>query len=287
MVKKEGKYPCNSRVDVDYSSGKPKIQFTYPSKNPKKDAIDQGGLTIFLILIWIIIGIIPFFVCVININSKTYDPPSFCEDKISLDMFNASIEIKFYGDINDSSNKKIFYSKVNGYNLTCDEIVRVYKFNKDIGKFYEEDVEKSFLMRRLYFIFLLWMYISIVPSFLLYRLITNQLIKKKWYQKWLPKANAEGIIFKRRNKKYSKFTSKDVHENVIVIPYFNNIELDYKTNGDFSKKLKKIKIREYRNKTINIKSKKIGKEKVDKFKWYAIFYFKDKPKDGYLEVIYQ
>ena len=30
-----------------------------------------------------------------------------------------------------------------------------------------------------------------------------------------------------------------------------------------------------------------GKIIRDNYTWYAIFYFKDKPKNGYLEVIYQ
>ena len=63
--------------------------------------------------------------------------------------------------------------------------------------------------------------------------------------------------------------------------------MDYKTEGDFSKQLVKIKIREYRERKINTRSKKVSKEKIDKFKWYTVFYFKDKPKNGYLEVMYQ
>jgi len=35
------------------------------------------------------------------------------------------------------------------------------------------------------------------------------------------------------------------------------------------------------------KEKKKKKEKVNVYKWYAIFTFKEKPKNGYLEVIYQ
>ena len=42
MEKKEGKYPVNARVSVDYSKGKPKIKFGYPRKPTDKEVIRQN-----------------------------------------------------------------------------------------------------------------------------------------------------------------------------------------------------------------------------------------------------
>jgi len=113
--------------------------------------------------------------------------------------------------------------------------------------------------------------------------ITDWLLKSKWYHKWLPKHNAGG---KNRKKQYYKFYPKDVQENVVIIPSFKNVELIYKTKGEFSKNLQKIKIREQRYYDYK-KGKKKGKVHVENYKWYAMFFFSSPPKDGWLEVIYQ
>ncbi|KKK78811.1 hypothetical protein LCGC14_2839810, partial [marine sediment metagenome] len=95
-------------------------------------------------------------------------------------------------------------------------------------------------------------------------------------KKHLEDFNAFPRVVSNIKESYKIF--KDLLENVLVIPSFSNVELDYKTKGEFSKYLVKIKIREHRNRKINIKSKKIGKEKMEICKWYAIFYFKQKPR---------
>lgn len=253
MIKKEGKYPCNARVDVDYSNGKPNIKFAYPGKNPKKDAIRQAGNPTILLLIWILIGVLPL---IIFAYPAQEDCPKECNN---FSIENLKEEIRF--------------------NITCDDKIYELRFADGIFTSHKTDWGNM--------IFAFWLYLAILPSFFINRFITKQLIKKKWYTKWFPKSQAEGIIFKTKMKNYLKFKPKDVLGNVIIIPSFSNVELDYKTKGDFSKQLKSIKIREYRKKRINMKTKKVSKEKINKFKWYAIFSFKEIPKDGYLEVIFQ
>ncbi len=287
MEKKEGKYLVNARVDIDYSKGKPKIKFGYPYKDPKKESMFQGGILYVTLFIWTIIGVIPFILFIQNYVMPDYIPyPEECGN-FSLDNLDYRTEVKYYGDTKYEDWNRT-YKIVYGFNVTCDNQTHIIDFNKE-GGYFEGD---SYLDNKWYFVKLIlgmiWFYIALIPaSWINKNLITRFLIKKKWYQKWLPKANAEGVLFKKRSKQYRIFKPKDLLENVLVIPSFSNVELDYKTTGDFSKYLQKIKIREHRNQSINIKSKKVKKEKMNKFKWYAIFYFKEQPKTGQMEVTYQ
>jgi len=283
MIHKEGKYVANARVDVDYSKGKPKINFDYPTKNPKRTAIFQGQSYWAFLIIFILIGVIPPCLIwgddIIKYSISQLDGIKYPEEcyNLSLDKLNYNYTANYTGDLNFNLSKE--FKTVYGFNLTCDNETHIFKVG--VEEIYEglKDYWKVY--------FLIWLYSGMVAAIGLNILLTMFLNKMKWYRKWLPKANADGVLFKNRRKKYAKFTKKDILNKVIVIPYFNNVELDYKTKGEFSKNLVGLKIREYRKKIINIKSKKISKEKVSSSKWYAIFFFKEKPKSGYLEVIYQ
>jgi len=277
MVKKEGKIPCNARIDVDYTGDKPKVKFGYTSKHPKKDAEKQARLSSSWFLIWIIICI-PFLI--FSFMDGSYESyPTECG--------NLSVNISNHIVLDPDDN----YFSVYGFNLTCDNQTRVFKFNNEKTSgisphFYETfpDAKNELMFIGISFFY---PFLALFIAFFLNSLLTKYLVNKKWFQKWLPKAMADGKIFKTKIKKYYKFKPKDVLERVIIIPQFSNIELDYKTKGDFSKYLEKIKIREYRSRKITVKTKKLKKLKVDPFTWYAIFYFSKKPRDGYLEVIYQ
>lgn len=289
MAKKEGKFPCNCRVDVDYTGKKPKIKFGYANKHPKKDAVRQAGNMSILFFIWGIIGILPFFYFFLGgmeINSY----PEECGN-ITFDSFNYNKSVTYTGDMKNYSFNRS-YKRVYGFNITCDNVTHQINYftNGDfmIKPHFSEDGYKSNLSPLILIgMAFLWLYISLIPAIYINRKITRWLITKKWYQRWLPKANADGVLFKRRKKKYRKFYSKDVLSKIIIIPEFANVELDYKTNGDFSKYLERITIREYKEQKIKVRSRKTSKLKVDVFKWYAIFYFKEEPKDGFMEVIYQ
>lgn len=289
MEKKEGKHLCNARVDIDYSSGKPKIKFKYPGKNPNVDAINQGGIIYIALIIWVLIGIIPFAIHSIN-SSSTVDFPSQCGN-FSLDELHYNISIVIMGDI--SYNNQSSFGSVYGFNVTCDNATHVLRWNpnKESGKppkFYEDAGSRDTESMAIYLAWIIWAHLSLIISAVINKhLVTRFLVKKKWYQKWLPKANADGMLFKKKVKKYCKYRPRDMTGNVIVIPRFSNVELDYITAGDFGSKLKSITIREYKERTINIKTKKKSKEKVEHFKWYAVFEFTSKPKNGFLEVIYQ
>ena len=273
MVEKNGTAPANARVDVDYSGKTPKIKFDYPKngKSPEQQAFGQNlfGLHTFII----------FFIMVVLMYSpsffpiKTIDYPKDCN--VTLEEYSEKTYNKAYN---------IYNKYVTGANFTCDNKTYIVDFNREtiIGEKYIGFVngEKHLKFSIYYLIYIL---LVVIVGILIMIFLTKYLIKQKWYQKWLPEHNANGFL--GRNKKYIKFTKKDVENNMVEIPLFGNVELDYKANGDFSDKLERIKIREHQyNK---YKKGKVGKKVIREYKWYARFYFKDKPKDGYLEVIFQ
>lgn len=118
--------------------------------------------------------------------------------------------------------------------------------------------------------------------------LPNLLLRCKWYVKGYPERQARG-----KERRYYKFTNKDVENNIVEIQQFGNIILIYKTYGDFDKYLTYIKIREHKYHNYKLrgfgKRKKwvIGKLKREEYTWYARFYFRKKPLKGYLEVIYK
>jgi len=281
MVKKEGKIPCNARVDMDYTKKKPEIKFGYTSKNPKKDAYNQNFVGIPLLLLILFLWLIPYlFVGFYEVPNKY---PNFCNATVdSKEQIINTTSTSNYDLYNYHYSQE--YNQVRGINVTCDGQDYYLKwgdsrFIYEKGKFKGDVKYNKFI---LYFLAIYFILLSPLLIYLINRFVTKELLKQKWYKKWIPEHHAGG---KNKKKKYYKYKPNEVLENIIVIPKFSNVELTYNTKGDFSKYLSKIKIREYRQKTY--KKGKVGKLEVDNFKWYAIFYFKQKPKTGYLEVFYQ
>jgi hypothetical protein len=281
MVKKEGKIPCNCRVDVDYSGVKPKIKFGYTSKNPKLDSYKQNFYGRPLLLIILFLG------CFILIISSTFTKVVPFPEECNVTL-NESHYTYYFFNYEEDTTSNYTYNYVTGAKFICNNgnysvyFKTIYEFieSKDVGFYYKDkNVWDSLILFFIYISFIILIFILVI---FINKYLTIYLIKKKWYCKWLPEHMA-GSLNKR--KKYYKFVSKDVDENMIVIPYFKNVELIYKTEGDFSKYLRRIKIREFR---YNIyKKQKVGRLKVSPYNWTCIFYFKQKPKNGYLEVIWQ
>lgn len=279
MVEKHGTWPANARVDVDYSKGKPKIKFTYPKngESAKKQAKKQNRVGPHTYILIIIIALVIYYPAVSN---QFVSFPDECN--LSERAYETNTTI-----INHITGKEtnLDYKRIYGYNITCGNETYKIKFNNIDSIFlpaaFEADnVEIGKLLQQI----LIWIILPFILFFIANRLLTNFLIKQKWYQRWLPKHQAEGWL-KRKEKKYIKFLPEDVENNMVEIPLFNNVELDYKTEGEFSENLERIKIREHQyNK---YKKGKVGKKKIELYKWYARFYFKTKPKNGYLEIIFQ
>ncbi len=279
----------NARVDVDYSGKEPKIKFGYTSKNPKKDAMSQhsyGLHTIFIIFLAYLA-----FGYMLNYNIEGNYPENCSVDfNEGLESINLSITFT-EGDLFSSAVINNTYKKViEGANVTCDGKLYFIEFKKDNSiytlassetGFYHKYNDKGEWLSSIYLLSILSL--LFVSGYILNRLITFLLLKSERYRKGTPKFQAAMA----RSRKYMKFKPKDVESNMVEIPSFSNVVLEYKTDGDFSDKLQRIKIREHSWYRYN-KKKKAPKKKIrrDVYKWYARFFFKETPKDGYLEVIY-
>lgn len=285
MVEKKGKIPVTTRVDVDYSEGKPKIKFGYTKKNPKKEAYKEnfsGWSLMILLLIWYVFsGYLLFY------QEFEEEYPQECNVRLNEGYANVSIIVDGYEDGEEYNSSKNTYKKfVKGADFECNNgnFSVYFAKNYDVftqnsrGFYHEYSDEKNILL----YLIILIIALGLVFIFYINKFIVKWLIKQKWYREWIPKNQAGG---KRRRKKYYKYLSKDVLDNVIVIPSFKNVELTYNTSGDFSKELNKIKVREYRY--YDYKKGKKGKLRIKNTEWYALFSFKKTPKTGYLEVFYQ
>lgn len=143
---------------------------------------------------------------------------------------------------------------------------------------------------------MLWVFCFFVPPTVIYFPF-----KKQWnriYPKW-------AALWER--KKIKKFSPSDVEYSkekgwYCEIPLFKNVILDYETKKEFSKQLRFIEIEEYKfkyytsrtsslkkysNRTKKRKLRNRRKRELNEWLWYARFYFKDKPKEGYLWVLFK
>jgi len=288
MIKKEGKIPVNARVDIDYSGKTPKIKFGYTSNNPKKDAMKQHSWGLHtLILVLIFYFAFGFFATQSVIKG---DYPESCSVEFNKidETLNYSIDFERGESYKTTIINRTYKKVITGANITCDGKIYPIKFRKDISLillaseekgFYHEYSERiSSFMVILYLFSILFLFI--IAFIYLNKLVTYLLLKSKKYQKGFPKFNARII----KSRKYMKFRPRDVENNMVEIPSFSNVELNYKTHGDFSEQLQRLKIREHTH--YKYKKGRKGKLKRDEFKWYARFFFKETPKDGYLEVVY-
>ena len=298
MKKFEGKYPANARVDIDYSKGKPKVRFSYPKNGDsgKVQALKQhsfGYHTIFLILIsYILFAFLEGLPSTNLLEKDLEDYPTNCSVLFNEGYVSINLSVEGYEDFKKVNSSINSYKKfVKGMNVTCNTGIYELKFNKERNMLVREgfeDISKETKFRNYYSIYMLSILFSIcLIGYLINKLITKQLLKSKKYAKWFPEAQANGVFFKTKKKKYICFEPKDVINNEVIIPIFSNVELDYKTEGDFDKYLVRIIIREHRYNKYHVKENKIGKELVNCYKWYARFIFSKKPVNGKMEVIFQ
>lgn len=293
---KSGGYPANARVDVDYTQDKPKIKFSFPKngKTPEQQAKSQHmSNPISLILLAIILYGTTIFVY-LPLFDFGIDYPDNCE--ISWNQINTSMYFQGLGIVNGEVVSNISTntstSKIYGANITCgEEITYLYfdKGKKSLAEYGEKNLkidyfkgksngevwsEALFELACLWIGFVIWL---VINKFI----ILKYLLNAKWYQKWFPKSQAKG-----GTKYYKRFYPKDLENNLAIIPRFKNVVLEYKAHGDFSKQLERVKIREDQYNKMK-KGKPEKKKTVELFKWSAIFSFKNKPKNGYLEVVYK
>ena len=102
----------------------------------------------------------------------------------------------------------------------------------------------------------------------------------------LPKMNYQtSLIWRLFRNKYIRITPKDIQGNKFILPHYSNVFLDYNAIGQMSTKLKKVQVLEYPyNYYIKKPNGKLSKKEVNHFDFMAIFEFKSKPKNGYIDV---
>mgnify|MGYP000745281826 CR=1 FL=1 len=144
---------------------------------------------------------------------------------------------------NSSFNYSYSENWVEGFNITCQNETFIYYYNQYETHDYEsvfhytdnEIFDERTKINIGFIAYFILMYFFII--LFLNRRVTRLLIKFKWYRRWIPKHNAEGTIFKKKKRYYKKFKPNDVFENIVIIPQFENVVLDYKTKGDLKNKL--------------------------------------------------
>jgi len=271
MEKAWGKYPVNARMRIDYSNkSKPKVTFRYPDRKHQF----HGSLFWVIWMGWFCL----LFLIIIG-NSVIL----FVND-ISKPLLGNNYTNKF-DDCISYYRESYFYVTRN----TCSD----YALNgTEYPKYNLRNVPKVIVSKESLFPGIFYLIIIIGTPFLIYFPF-----KKEW-QKLYPKFMAWG-----ERRKYKIFYPKDIKKDekgiYVEIPLFSNIILEYNARKDFSKQLKLVEIEEYKfkyykgfkiiKKYKDKKGKKRRKKlrKVNEWLWYARFYFKEKPKDGRLEVIFK
>jgi hypothetical protein len=258
MREENGNSTRNARIKIDYSKNKPKVTFSYPSKNGV-----QGSM------LWII------FVVYFLITTPLYFYISYQEGEIIKNKEESQIQNSY--NLSNYSEYIKFHNENNILNKTFENINLP---EKKALEFVEEKLKSPLII-----IMLSWFIVPLTVYFL---------FRKRW-RKLYPKF--QGII---ASKKITKFKEKDIKFDEKENKYycelisFNNIILDYKAIGDFSKYLNLFEIKEHNFKSYfkkrklnkKMKERRKGRE-INEFIWYARFYFNQKPKRGYIEVIYK
>ncbi len=214
MVKRHyGGDPYNSRVDIEYVGGKPKVAFTFPNKRLQvRGSMLRYIQSFFYIIILIfLMYMLPFF--------------------------------SFVSSLGDKAN-----------------------------------IEYISFIRT---IFLLIVMLYFMPYIIFFP------FRKSLWDKVFPKFMAFRARF-FEGQKEMVFTTKTLEGDGFVarVPLFSNILLDYEATGDFSDKLHKIKVEEYKFSYFKKQNKKKKKkpQKINEWLWWAEFYFSRKPKNGKLVV---
>lgn len=103
----------------------------------------------------------------------------------------------------------------------------------------------------------------------------------------IPKLNYKiSLIWNLFTKDYMCIRPKDIKGNTFILPKFSNVFLDYKTTGQMSSKLKKVKVAEHPPYRIKKSNGKLGKKRINHYRFMAIFEFESKPQTGCLEIEY-
>lgn len=104
----------------------------------------------------------------------------------------------------------------------------------------------------------------------------NKDFQKRWFPKWnYIRGIVESSLIPHglEHYRWKKIGLGAVVNRKVIIPYFDNVMIEYKAFGDFSAYLKKINIHELF----------VGDDKD----WFCVFEFQKTPQYGHMEVRYE
>jgi hypothetical protein len=297
-----GDKPVNSRIYIDYEKTPPEIKFEYPD-----DSINQvrnSSLTYLLAMVIagiIVVGLVIYWMYLLD-NSIF---PNSNEAHINYARINE------YQNLSNYTNLYVEYTWMNQSQNTVIRFERMGQFwyyptfydIRNVQNSIWKDLIPALVIYGLFFLL----------TFIFARLIALMFYKTKWGHKAFPDLNK-----RLHDKKYSaEFFPLDFPtdgKNIIELPMFQNMYMDYEASGEFSKYLVKISIIEHPfSKYVKKKGKAMEKsrgqlrkeeklarkkqqgfdssrydpfynKKKNIYLWKAIFEFKEVPKTGSLRI---
>jgi hypothetical protein len=263
-INKVGKLPVNSRIFIDYTGEKPKIDFEYPNKDTNNILSSSA---IILPSLLITLCFFSFFVFVTQGLSLEY----LEINKIETYPNNSLLFNITYNTSDKVKSESYIISSKGMFN----KILQFEQRDRSLLEKLSDEAMMGVIDMLIYITF------AVLSFFISIYFLKYLFVHTSWGNKKFPKLNAKIS----NEKHYALFEPKDVGDNLFIeIPLFKNIELSYEATKEFSDYLSRVEIIEHPFNTVHKTIK--GKKYIDKgiFLWRARFYFSQKPQDGVLEV---
>jgi len=263
-INKVGKLPVNSRIFIDYTGEKPKIDFEYPNKDTNNILSSSAIILPAFLFSFLIFGLFVFITQALSFEYLEINKiETYANNSLLFNIsYNMSDEIKTGSYV--LTSKGMF-----------NKIITFEQRDRSLSQQFEDKIFIGFL--DLFINIGVWLLSFIISIYSLKYIFVNT----AWGNKKFPKLNAKIS----NEKHYALFEPKEVGDNLFIeIPLFKNIELSYEATKEFSDYLSRVEIIEHPFNTIHKTIK--GKKYIDKgiFLWRARFYFSQKPLDGVIEV---
>jgi len=287
MIEKIGKLPVNSRITIDYTKTPPSIDFGYP--DPDTSVVRRSDVTYFISMIFAGIIFLILFSSYTNWVQPIYYP-HISDAETTIDNVAIS-RFEYFNGTNYIHNGSYYgFSKLLINYTWNDKPHFTTIYLSEAGPLfpmpYFQDTQNSSTTQMLgmllqaFILIIIFFILTIANSYWVGKVFRDT----KWGNKKFPEFNK-----RIHNAYYSvEFTRENFPaNNIIEIPLFKNMYMDYDATGDFAEQLKKITIIEHPFNKLIRKGKGKRKQIIKKRQvnlWKCIFEFKGKPKDGGIEI---
>jgi Na+-transporting methylmalonyl-CoA/oxaloacetate decarboxylase gamma subunit len=284
-IERIGKLPVNSRIFIDYTKKPPQIDFGYP--DPDTKVVRRSDVTFLIAMFFaglMILVLVVFFMLYIQPILYPNIGPS-----------NTVVNQAFIKDFQYYTN-----GIPNGTHFGFDALLVNYTWNNKVRYAEIELSQEGSLFPVPYFtenahlsmnrtLFITVQGVGLMIIFIILTILNTFWVGKvfrdtNWGHRKFPELNK-----KLHDAKYSaEFFPQDFPaNNIIEIPLFKNMYMDYEATGDFAEHLQKISIIEHPffrhvKKGLPFRKRKNIIKKPNVYLWKCIVEFKDKPKDGSL-----